>query len=151
MLWRLAWKLPLIIGLIILLMMAQKRIYPEWIRRPISKSKYKALLPYVVAQVMHETGGLKSNLFLKYNNPLGFKTYGNNKGVPARDGGYYNVFSTPEEGIYHLVVWFERKNFPVSVRDARRYAEELRVRGYYTAPVDEYVKGLEFWLSRYGF
>lgn len=131
-------------------MMAQKRIYPEWIRRPISKSKYKALLPYVVAQVMHETRGLKSNLFLKYNNPLGFKTYGNNKGVPARDGGYYNVFSTPEEGIYHLVVWFERKNFPVSVRDARQYAEELRVRGYYTAPVDEYVNGLEYWLSRYG-
>jgi hypothetical protein len=146
-------RLLLIIGLpAALVFMAMQKVQnkiPRWISGPLNKSKYKPLLPYVYAQVMHETGGLTSRIFLEANNPLGFKTYG---GRPSphpstRDGGFYNVFATPEEGIYHLLVWFDRKDFPRSVKSAREYAEQLKARAYYQAPVNVYAASIEYWLK----
>jgi hypothetical protein len=151
--WSQVSRLLLIVGLpIVLVLISMARVQgkiPRWISGPVNKSRYKALLPYVYAQVMHETGGLTSPIFEQANNPLGFKTY-NNRPSPhpsTRDGGYYNFFATPEEGIYHLLVWFDRKDFPKSVKNAREYAEQLKARAYYQAPVDIYHKNLEHWLK----
>jgi hypothetical protein len=147
-------KLLLVGGLLITLVviLAQMKVQqkiPSWIKRPLSLSKYKALTPYVYAQVMLETGGLTSKIYEKANNAIGFKTYGGAKSnYPSeRDGGYYAEFASPEESIYHLIVWFDRKQFPRSVKSAREYAEELKKRGYYQASVDVYTRNLEFWLN----
>jgi hypothetical protein len=151
--WSQVSRLLLVVGLpAVLVLIAMVRVQskiPTWISRPVNKSRYKALLPYVYAQVMHETGGLTSDIFKKANNPLGFKTYGGrpSQHPSTRDGGYYNFFATPEEGIYHLLVWFDRKDFPRSVKNAREYAEQLKARAYYQAPVDVYHKNLEHWLK----
>ena len=55
----------------------------------------------------------------------------------------YSVYSNLGDSLQDLMLYFEAVNFPLSVNDVEDYAYQLEIRGYYTAPYQQYLKGLK--------
>jgi flagellum-specific peptidoglycan hydrolase FlgJ len=144
-------KLLPIIGLvIILLLMLQKKSAMGLKNKAILLvSKYRALMPYVVAQAKLETANFTSKVYKVDNNMFGMKV-GSSKlpGLMSPEGDYYRHYNNDTESLIALLEWFEYKKFPVTVGSAAEYAQGLKDRNYYGAPVALYQKNLELWLSK---
>lgn len=115
-------------------------------------SKYRALLPFILAQAKHETGNFKSGVYKANNNLFGMKhpykrpSVGE-RGTLAPDGGHYQKYSGDSESVNDLLLWMEYTKFPTTVKDAEQYALELKGRSYYGDTIENYTKGLKFWMK----
>lgn len=141
-----AWRLLSITGLlIILVLMIRAARLPEW-KKVIARSKYRALMPYIVAQARHETGDYNSKLYKEANSLFGIKTFKQVTPYPSREGGYYKVYANHAESARDLLRWFELKKMPEEVSSAEEYAGALKIRGYFTDNLINYVNGLKRFL-----
>jgi len=124
-------------------------------RAVILLSKYRALMPYIVAQAKHETNNFTSNVYLKDHNMFGMKWINGargqiaTKGLKSPDGpdDYYAHFESDSAGVIDLLKLFEAKKFPVSVEDGNEFASELKKRGYFGAPLEAYQNRINYWLK----
>lgn len=119
----------------------------------ISLSKYRALLPYMVAQAKHETGNFTSSLYLLHSNMYGMKNGSiisawEKIGPKAPDGGTYASYASDFDSVKDLLQWFVWKKFPESVANVEQYASELKARGYFGDSLTNYTNGLKFWLNK---
>ncbi len=116
-----------------------------------------ALASLVLAQAKHETGNFSSDAFVLGNNAFGYSY------VP---GGYWQLttpnpasegsrqmaaYGSLEDSVGEIIDWLYRRQsegvFPAltTVTTPEQYATLLRSAGYYTAPLSEYVAGLQRW------
>jgi len=142
----------MIIGLLIILSLT------KWgqmaiVRAIILFSKYRALMPFILAQAKLESANFTSKVYLTDHNYFGMKFINGRRGQVASqglkspEGDYYAHYLTDSASVLDLLKWFEYKNFPVSVSDAREYATELKNRNYFGAPLESYIKILETYLK----
>jgi len=106
-------------------------------------SKYKALRPYVIAQSKFETGNYQSSLFKRASNAFGMRIPTQRKSLRIGEDNNYSVYANVGDSLQDLMLYFEAANFPLSVSDVEDYAYQLEIRGYYTAPYEQYLKGLK--------
>lgn len=122
-------------------------------------SKYRNLLPYVVAQAKLESANFTSKVYKADNNMFGMKFVGREgttRGLqaPEFDNGnptYYAHYVNDAASLRDLLVWFELKKFPVQVAGTKEYSEELRKRGYFGTTETAravYQKNLDYWINK---
>lgn len=115
---------------------------------------------FLVAQARHETGNYTSNVFKMNNNLFGMK-FANQplatKGspAPASEGDFYAKYNSPADSIKDQIdryfvktmggVTFEQIK---ASKTPTEYATNLKKRRYFTAPLEEYIMGIERALMR---
>lgn len=119
-------------------------------------SRYRALLPYIVAQAKHETANFTSAVYRKNNNMFGMKNGnvlgpGELVGTMSPEGNTYAAYYTDFNSLEDLLRWFDAKKMPTTVDDAEGYARAVTDRGYlgyYPTPamVANYIAGIKRWL-----
>jgi len=115
-------------------------------------SKYRALMPFILAQAKHETGNFTSNLYLKNNNLFGMKLPTRRptvatKGLMSPEGNYYAAYSSDGESIRDLFLWMDYTKFPTMVKNANEYASELKQRAYFGDSLANYQNALNKFLA----
>jgi hypothetical protein len=150
-----AFKPLLIIGLlpILLLIITMTSPFNFMQRLIVIFSKYRALLPYMVAQAKLETGNFRSRVFRENKNYFGMKmpkvrpTKAIGDGLLSPEGNYYANFRSEADSIADLLLWFDYTKFPTSVTDSSQYVSELKRRGYFGSSETAYLKNINFWLN----
>lgn len=111
-------------------------------------SKYRNLLPYIVAQAKLESANFTSKVYQTDNNMFGMKVGSSGKpGLLSPEGDHYRHYDNDTESLVALLEWLDKRDFPVSVASADQYAIELRKRSYFTAPLEVYQKNLKYWVK----
>ena len=109
---------------------------------PLSK------LPWVMAQVAHETGGFKSRVS-STNNLSGIKyvpgnKFGAVKGLLSPEGDYYAAYPG---GVYYwakqYVYEITKRSNPLAADTVEGFVSRLKQNGYFGAPENEYLKALQ--------
>jgi len=147
-------KLWAIIGLLIALLSLALAFRSRNPYALIKSTKYKNLYPYIIAQAKHESGNFTSRVYRENNNPFGFKeargrVQVGKRGLEApertKEGlkTYYWHYPSEKEAVKDLLTYFDKVGFPEAVNDVTEYASELKARGYFTAPISEYINGLK--------
>lgn len=112
----------------------------------------------IVAQARHETGNYSSFQFRNNNNLFGMKFVNQplaTKGNKSPEGDFYAKYPNVAASVQDLV----NRNYKISrggvsfedlrkVSDTTDFAQKLKKRGYYTASVGEYERGLKSALTR---
>lgn len=117
-------------------------------------SKYRALLPYIIAQAKLETANFSSSVYRANKNYFGIKwinrpTQKNAvRGLLSPEGNFYASFKTDLDSLIDLLRIFEIKAMPLKVKDGNEYATALKDRGYFTAGLESYQKNLNYWLNK---
>lgn len=148
-------KSALTIGLIIALLVAILRKKSRMglkARGFILLTKYRALLPYIIAQAKHETGNYKSRLYLDSNNLFGMKMPERRptiatKGFLSPEGNNYAQYKSDFESLQDLLLWMDFVKFPVRVQSPDEYAKSLKAKSYFGDTVENYTNGLKRFLS----
>lgn len=121
----------------------------------------QALAKLMVAQARHETGNYSNYQTRKNNNVFGFKYSPNSqyskKGNISPEGDYYAYYQSLEYAILDYIGrWMNMSASGGGTRlqefnqisDTTSYAIKLKSYGYYGAPVNEYISGLNSALKR---
>ncbi len=109
------------------------------------------VLPFLLAQVAHETGNFNSKVFTANNNASGImfinkplKQKNASKGLPypKKEGKYFyaNFATLKDWAVDYLRIIGKLPMQAISLPD---YAAKLRARGYYTDTVQNYSNGLK--------
>lgn len=112
----------------------------------------------IVAQARHETGNYSSFQFRNNNNLFGMKFVNQplaTKGNKSPEGDFYAKYPNVAASVQDLV----NRNYKItrggvsfedlkSVSDTTDFAQKLKKRGYYTASINEYDRGLKSALAR---
>jgi len=114
----------------------------------VKRSKYANLLPYIIAQAKHETGGYTSINFMDRNNLFGMKRpeIRPNK-YPSDQNTNYLIFPDLSHSIKDLINYFDFVGFPTKVGGTSDYVAQLKRRKYFTAPENEYLNGVNTWMN----
>lgn len=139
-----------IVSAISLIFLKKKKTFDSKI---ILRSKYAQLLPYLKAQAKLESANFLSNLFKKHNNMFGMGCVRRRPTTqigctePVFDGGQKKgIYSSPQSSIEDQLLWLEYFKFPVSVDSVSEFATVMKSKGYFTAPLDQYIRALETWM-----
>lgn len=149
-------KLVLIIGLLIILLLTGQIVLPMGIksRVVILFSKYRALMPYIIAQAKLESGNFTSKVFKTDNNYFGMKlpvkrpTVAAGPGLLSPEGNHYAHYDSESDSVTDLLLWMEYTKFPVSVDSAETYTRELKSRNYFGSSETSYLKNINYWLNK---
>jgi hypothetical protein len=118
------------------------------------------ILPYIVAQVAHETGDFKSKLLYDHNNATGI-TFANNsklqknakKGRPLPEDSRYNyaIFDSINDWAIDYIRLIKRgKNKPMEAKDIDEYINRLKANNFFTANIDLYKTAVKKFIKKYG-
>lgn len=116
-------------------------------------SKYRALMPYILAQAKFESANFTSKVYLTDHNYFGMKFIDGRRGqvatqgLKSSEGDYYAHYLTDSASVVDLLKWFEYTNFPVLVSSANEYATELKNRNYYGGNLLSYIGGISKYLK----
>jgi hypothetical protein len=138
------------------------------------KNKYKAqdfynlfaglvpanILPYIVAQVAHETADFNSRLLYDHNNATGI-TFANKpklqknaiKGRPLPEAPQYNYAkfaSLNDWAVDYLRLINRGKNKPLEALTIEDYVARLKANKFFTDTVERYTAGVKRYLKKYG-
>ena len=116
------------------------------IKKAFAGSRYQSMVPLIIAQAKHETGGFTSNIFDQAKNMFGMKVPSSRpsqrSGIfVSRDGERYSKFASVLDSAKDQRLYFEAVNFPV-VNDPLTFANNLKSRGYFQDSVTNYYNGL---------
>lgn len=117
-----------------------------------------AILPYLVAQVAHETGNFKSKLLRDHNNGSGI-TWINNpkiqknatKGRPLPEDPryFYAKFDTLQDWANDHVRILSRKSKPIQATNVDDFVNRLKADKYFTAPIEVYKKAVAKFYNKF--
>lgn len=112
-------------------------------------TRYRRLLPYLVAQSKLETDNYTSRVYQVDNNLFGMKVNSRpfeTPGLMSPEGNRYAHYERDFDSVRDMVGWLEQTNFPAVVDDAGNYARELKTRGFYGPAAEQYALNLNYWL-----
>lgn len=141
----------LLIGLLVLFVLFLKRgkrkPMADSNSRPIAQnwmgSSRLALLPYIDAQAVHETGGFESRIFREQNNLFGMKKPVTRRFVGSKNSDNpYMKYDSQRQAVEDLFLWMDSVNFPYSVSGSAQYVAELKKRNYFEDSIQTYLKGV---------
>lgn len=99
-----------------------------------------AVMPYAIAQVMHESDDLNSSLAKDYNNYSGVKYYGQKlakQGRKAPDGDYYAMYNSANDwakDYANILAKNAGAGRPLDATNAKDFVDRLRANNYFSDP-----------------
>lgn len=117
-----------------------------------------SVVPLLVAQVAYETSDFKSKLLQDHNNASGIVWTGKasqknaTKGRPLPEAPQYNYakFDTLNDWARDYIRVLNLRAKPIQATSPDDFITRLKKNGYFTAPVEQYKKGFERYLKKYG-
>lgn len=113
---------------------------------------YWKLKSYIEAMAIHESGNYTNTLSREYFNIFNMICATQRKvdrvGCTPQTDEFDNqkvswtIYNSYYQAVRDLRMWFEVNKFPLEVSSTVEMAQELRNRGFYTAPLSVYVNGL---------
>jgi hypothetical protein len=108
------------------------------------------MLPILLAQVAHETGGFNSILSTEDNNLSGIKFVeqsGATKGRKSPEGNYYAKYAntTLWAKDYLRILSKGGQNAPIKATDSTDFVNRLKDNGYFTDTLENYQKAIKSW------
>lgn len=89
----------------------------------------------LTAQAMHETGIFSDDKYQDANNAFGMKYPKERETLATGETpNGYAIYDNIEDSIKDLLLWFEAKELPPVYGDVMVYCQQIREKGYYTAP-----------------
>ena len=150
------YKLLLLLSLLLLLLLkSTKKVqakkpsnYVEFYEALVQKGFSSDIAKVITSVAAWETGNFKSTLYVTSNNCFGMhkpKTW-KSRCVATTDSGYcvYNNFI---DSVYDYVDWCNRYILGVH-KDPNSQVEAMKQNGYFTAPLQEYKKGVLFYYNK---
>lgn len=117
-----------------------------------------AIVPIILAQVAHETGGFKSRVALLNNNYSGImylnkptiqKNAAKGLPFPKSEGAYYYAkFATLQDWANDLKRILSRGAKPILATNTDDFVNRLKKNKYFTAPIEVYKKNISYWMQR---
>jgi hypothetical protein len=117
-----------------------------------------SILPFLVAQVAHETGNFKSKLLRDHNNGSGITWINNSKvqknakkgrPLPEDPRYFYAKFDTLQDWAIDHVRVLNRKSKPIQATNVDDFVSRLKANGYFTAPIEIYKKAVAKFYNQY--
>lgn len=117
-----------------------------------------SVIPYMVAQIAHETADFKSKLLKDHNNASGIVWTGTKaqknatKGRPLPEAPAYNYakFATLKDWAIDYLRVLNLRSKPIQATSPDDFLIRLKKNGYFTAPIEQYKKGFVKYLKKYG-
>lgn len=116
------------------------------------------ILPFVVAQVAHETGNFKSKLLADHNNGSGItfinkpnvqKNAVKGRPLPENPKYFYAKFDTLQDWANDHVRVLKLKSKPIEATNVDDFVNRLKANGYFTAPIELYKKAVTKFYNQY--
>lgn len=116
------------------------------------------ILPFVVAQVAHETGNFKSKLLQDHNNGSGItwidkpnvqKNAVKGRPLPEDPRYHYAKFDTLQDWAIDHVRVLKRGSKPIEATNVDDFVDRLKANKYFTAPVELYKKAVAKFYNQY--
>ncbi len=108
-------------------------------------------LPFLLAQVAHETGGFKSHVS-SVNNYSGIKFSAKSKiqgeydsGIKSPEGNNYSGFDSINDWANRYYAIINKGAMPLNATTIEDFANRLKKNGYFTDTIANYTKGLQSW------
>lgn len=116
------------------------------------------VIPYLVAQIAYETGDFKSKLLKDHNNASGIVYTGRasqknavkGRPLPEDKRYFYAKFTTLADWAKDYLRVLNLKAKPLLASTPDEFVTRLKSNGYFTAPLEQYKKGFEKYLKKYG-
>ena len=102
---------------------------------------------YILAQALHETGGLKSDIFQENNNPFGMKLARKRATFAIGENRGHATFDSIESAVADFDLWARYMNMPKDFPSEVDYVQWLKSKSYFEDSVENYLKGVQFWLK----
>ena len=125
---------------------------PIWIDLLMKNDVSPEVIPFILAQMILETGWFSSDAYKIDNNPAGVTWNNNYKtrtgttiGIQRKEGGNYVHFDNYQNAVVDYIRILNRKSKPIEAKDINDFANRLAKNGYYEisrTPVAQYTKTL---------
>lgn len=106
------------------------------------------LWPYVFAQWQFESANFKSDLVRRASNASGMRIASRRPQVRDGESNNYAVYKDLKQCAEDLQLWLTYTKFPNSVSGVSEYCAEMKRRGYFTADLNTYTKGVAYYYER---
>ena len=110
------------------------------------------VIELLIAQSKHESGNYKNNL-TKYHNVFArhyhkSDTMAVSAGARAEGHSNFAIYPSVKNATISQINYLKRKGYSFKWKNPNQYALELKSKGYYEAPVEEYSAALRGYMSR---
>jgi len=105
------------------------------------------LAQYITAQAAHETANFTSKVFLQNNNLFGYKYVRQAIALGEKNGHAY--YANITNSIQDFKRYFTIRGYPRYFATVTDYVQALKNNGYFEAPIEEYIKGVQFFHNLY--
>ena len=103
----------------------------------------------LVAQAAHETGNFTSQLFKEQNNLFGMRHPRIRKTYSIGEKSGHAVFASVQDSIKDYKIYHTVFNYLPFYSSVSTFVEALASRGYFTAPKEEYKRGVSYFYDLY--
>jgi hypothetical protein len=103
----------------------------------------------LVAQSAHETGNFTSQLFKEQNNLFGMRHPRIRKTYSIGEKNGHAVFASVQDSIKDYKIYHTVFNYLPFYSSVSTFVEALNSRGYFTAPKEDYKKGVSYFYELY--
>jgi len=139
-----------------------KRDYNFFYNLLKNKGVPAAVLPYLLAQLAHESANFKDAKIITHNNPSGIVFSGNKNQKNATKGNplpkkettttqyYYAKFNSIDDWANdYLRIINKAPYYAIKSDSIEKYAAALKAGGYYQDTTENYLKGLKIFMAKY--
>jgi len=156
--WRGSLLLFLFLAAYLLFWKNTNRLKKMSIKNEIYKTVYALLIkngiPFrfaqiITAQAAHETYNFSSRIFIENHNLFGMKLAKIRKTLAISERYGHATFRTLEDSVKDLILYFEAQRIDKNFIDSDTYVETLKNKGYFEANLQEYQKGVAYFLNMY--
>jgi hypothetical protein len=103
----------------------------------------------LVAQAAHETGNFTSPVFLANNNFFGMRHPKIRRTLSRGSNLGHAKFDSLQDSVNDFAIWWTYFNMPREALNIEDYVLLLKQKGYYEAPVSEYLRGVNHFYKVY--
>lgn len=113
--------------------------------------RWRPYATWIEAMARHESGNFTNTLSKNYNNifSMGFPKFRMNVATPSgfyTEGQQMARYDSWDLAIEDLMLWFVYKDFRTDITTVGLFVQELKINGYFTDSVDNYLNGVKRWL-----
>lgn len=102
---------------------------------------------FITCQAAHETGNFQSKVYKENHNLFGMKYVKQRFAIGEKNG--HAEYLTIEDSISDYVAYFLRKGYLTVYLTPESFVQALKLRGYFEADEQEYVKGVKYFYNLY--